>query len=215
MATVSREQALKQALFLDGWAKGKPITKAGDDTTFHKSGKWMTKIDPAMSTALREHGFAKGNQWQFRMDREAITAANTKEGNMTTTTKKTTTKNATAKKTTEPKVTKCPPAKAKGIKTTADVPSAKRKSIAAKKATAKKATAKKATSFNSNTVIVKTDKKITAPVRQKIGKLVPKAGVKVSVLIEKAVDADIGSEERIKKHITALLGNGRFAVKSK
>jgi len=68
-------EILKAANFLDGWAKSKPISKISAESTFHKSGKWMTKIDTDMSEALREAGFAVGSVWSFKMDRKAVKAA--------------------------------------------------------------------------------------------------------------------------------------------
>ncbi len=52
--------ALRQATFLKGWSKGKPIVKFGDETTkFWKCGKWMTQIPPQEVYGMVAHGFAK------------------------------------------------------------------------------------------------------------------------------------------------------------
>jgi hypothetical protein len=51
--------AQAQHAFLKGWAKKKPITKYGDESsTFWKAGKWMTKIPPGEVTGMIKHGLA-------------------------------------------------------------------------------------------------------------------------------------------------------------
>lgn len=75
MAKLTEQQILKNADFLDGWAKTKPISKLSADSTFHKCGKWMTKIDVEMSAALREAGYVVGSEWSFKVDRKLVKAA--------------------------------------------------------------------------------------------------------------------------------------------
>jgi len=51
--------AEEQYNFLKGWAKKKPITKVGgDESTFWKCGKWMSKISPQEIAGMEKYGFA-------------------------------------------------------------------------------------------------------------------------------------------------------------
>ena len=70
--TVS-EQVARQAKFLLGWAKGKQITKL-QGSTFHSSGKWMTKIDAETSQAMLDAGLTTGNLNAFKMNKAAVNA---------------------------------------------------------------------------------------------------------------------------------------------
>lgn len=75
MANLTDKQILKNAVFLDGWAKSKMISKISADSTFHKCGKWMTKIDAEMSAALRNAGYVVGTEWSFKVNRKLVKAA--------------------------------------------------------------------------------------------------------------------------------------------
>lgn len=57
----------READFLRGWSKGKPISPAypGSGSTFHKCGKWMTQLEPETVAALLESGLAVGTAAQF------------------------------------------------------------------------------------------------------------------------------------------------------
>lgn len=48
----------REASFLKGWAKGKPIVRQSSDSTFWAAGKFMTKLDAKMADALVAAGFA-------------------------------------------------------------------------------------------------------------------------------------------------------------
>jgi hypothetical protein len=55
----SEEQARKQHEFLKSWAKKKPITKyGGEESTFWKCGKFMTKIHPGEIAGMVKYGYA-------------------------------------------------------------------------------------------------------------------------------------------------------------
>lgn len=54
----SKEQALKEASFLKGWSKGKPIIRVSEDSTFWQCGKYMTKITFKEANALQKYGLA-------------------------------------------------------------------------------------------------------------------------------------------------------------
>lgn len=68
------EQVARQAKFLLGWAKGKQITKLQANSIFHKSGKWMTKIDAETSQAMLDAGLTTGNLNAFKMNKAAVNA---------------------------------------------------------------------------------------------------------------------------------------------
>ncbi len=74
-AKLTEQQILKEANFLSGWAKAKEIKKLGGETTFHTSGKFMTKIDDEMSAALFAAEFVVGTKWKFKVDRKKVAAA--------------------------------------------------------------------------------------------------------------------------------------------
>lgn len=58
---------LKEASFLLGWSKGKPIRPLGGGTTFHSCGKWMTKIEPKTVEQMLRFGLAEGSAGSFRV----------------------------------------------------------------------------------------------------------------------------------------------------
>lgn len=66
-------ELLSYAKFLLNWSKGKQIKKQ-PNSSFHKCGKWMTKITPQDSQALRDSGLAVGNAESFKMNKTAINA---------------------------------------------------------------------------------------------------------------------------------------------
>lgn len=49
----------RNAAFLLGWCKGKPIVRQSADATFWAAGKWMTKLDAKMADAIVAEGFGK------------------------------------------------------------------------------------------------------------------------------------------------------------
>ena len=71
------EQLEKEAAFLRGWSKGKPIRLQRPGTTFWACGKWMTKMEQATVDALVAAGFAKATRmgwvgWNQKPDTMAI-----------------------------------------------------------------------------------------------------------------------------------------------
>ena len=68
------EQDVNLAHFLLGWAKKKQITHMGGDTTFHKSGKLMTKIPPESVKMLHDNGLVTGSTSSFVMNKDAVKA---------------------------------------------------------------------------------------------------------------------------------------------
>ena len=67
MPPPSEAEVIREAAFLRGWSKGKRITPYGAGSTFHKCGKWMTKLPPKMVDALLSSGLATGTPSGFTM----------------------------------------------------------------------------------------------------------------------------------------------------
>lgn len=66
---VTPEQIMKEAQFLWGWAKSKPITRVSKDSTFFSKGKLMTQLYPAMVQGLLDGGYATGTTRSFVMNK--------------------------------------------------------------------------------------------------------------------------------------------------
>lgn len=60
--TITKEQAQREAIFLKGWARKKPIIRHidlyEDRSCYYRAGKWMTKVPNAMRDAMVKHGYA-------------------------------------------------------------------------------------------------------------------------------------------------------------
>ena len=57
----SADKVASEAKFLKKWAKGKPIRRQTDSSTFWAAGKWMTKMTYKMADALVAGGYATAN----------------------------------------------------------------------------------------------------------------------------------------------------------
>ena len=54
----SAARAKEQFDFLKRWARGKPVTKVDDSSTFWRAGRQMTMIPPQEVAGMIRHGFA-------------------------------------------------------------------------------------------------------------------------------------------------------------